>query len=94
MNPAATLARRYAEAYREAWLPGDARRAAALYAPECRFRSSPFQELEDPAAYTLRVLPETEATRVWFGEPLIIDDERAVLEWWARNSSKTVIRPP
>ncbi len=84
MNPVAVLARRYAEAYRESWLAGDARRAAALYAPECRFRSSPFRALEDPVAYTLRVLPEAEATRVWFGEPLVIDDERVVLEWWAQ----------
>ena len=73
---------RWAEAYRRAWLAGDAEAAAALYAEDCVFRSSPFRDLEDARAYMRRVLPETETREAWFGTPFEQGD-RAAVEYWA-----------
>ena len=53
-----------------AWEAGDARAAAALYAPDCVFLSAPFREPEPPLAYTTRVFPEARAEDVRFGEPV------------------------
>ena len=75
-------AARWAAAFRQAWLKGDAEAAARLYAADCVFRSHPFRELEDARAYMRRVLPEAEAPEVWFGEP-IEDGDRAAVEYWA-----------
>jgi hypothetical protein len=77
-----SFARRWAEGYRLAWEAGDPDAAAALYAPECVFRSAPFRELERPIDYTHRVFPEATATDVRFGKP-VEEGDRAAVEWWA-----------
>jgi ketosteroid isomerase-like protein len=73
---------RWAEGYRVAWEAGDPDAAAALYAPDCVFRSAPLREPEPPVEYTRRVYPEARAEDVRFGEP-IEDGDRAAVEWWA-----------
>ncbi len=77
-----SAARRWAEAFRAAWLAGDGEAAAALYAEDCVFRSLPFRELEDARAYMRRVVPEADAPEVWFGEP-VEDGDTAAVEYWA-----------
>jgi SnoaL-like protein len=77
-----SAAKRWAEAYRAAWLAGDGDAAAALYAEDCVFRSYPFRALEDARAYMRRVIPEAEAPEVWLGEP-VEDGGTAAVEWWA-----------
>jgi ketosteroid isomerase-like protein len=79
---AVSHARRWADGYRAAWEQGDAEAAAALYAPDCVFRSAPFREPEQPLSYTTRVFPEARAEDVRFGEPVEAGD-RAAIEWWA-----------
>jgi SnoaL-like domain len=77
-----SFARRWAEGYKVAWEAGDPDAAAALYAPNCVFRSAPFREPEPPIEYTQRVFPEGRAVDVRFGEPVESGD-RAAVEWWA-----------
>jgi hypothetical protein len=75
-------AREWADAYERAWRAGDGEAAAALYAEDCVFHSSPFREAEDARAYMRSVVPEAEATGVWFGDPFEHGD-RAAIEYWA-----------
>ena len=77
-----SFARRWAERYQQAWEAGDPDAAAALYAPDCVFRSAPFREPEPPIDYTRRVFPEARAEGVHFGEP-VEEGDRAAVEWWA-----------
>ncbi|MGN6431389.1 MAG: nuclear transport factor 2 family protein [Gaiellaceae bacterium] len=77
-----SAARRWADAFREAWLAGDGEAAAALYAEDCVFRSHPFRDLEDARVYMRTVVPEAEAPEVWFGEP-VEGDGTAAVEYWA-----------
>lgn len=79
---AVSHARRWADRYRSAWEAGDAEAAAALYAPDCVFRSAPFREVEPPLSYTTREFPEARAEDVRFGEP-VEEGDRAAVEWWA-----------
>jgi SnoaL-like protein len=74
--------KRWAEGYKVAWEEGDPEAAAALYHPDCVFRSAPFREPEPPIEYTRRVFPEARAEDVRFGEPVEAGDRTAV-EWWA-----------
>ena len=74
--------RRGAKAYERAWRSGDGDAAAALYAEDCVFRSHPFRALEDARAYMRRVVPEAEASEVWFGQP-VEDGDVAAVEYWA-----------
>src|SRR4029453_1438442 len=73
-----SAAKRWAEAYERAWLAGDGDAAAELYAEDCVFRSHPFRDLESPAIYRRRLLPEAEAPEVWLGEPVEHADVAAV----------------
>jgi ketosteroid isomerase-like protein len=77
-----SFGKRWADGYRLAWEAGDPDAAAALYAPDCVFRSAPFREPEPPIEYTRRVFPEARATEVRFGEP-VEEGDRAAVEWWA-----------
>jgi ketosteroid isomerase-like protein len=79
---AVSFATRWADRYRAAWEAGDAEAAAALYTPDCVFRSAPFREPEPPLSYTTRVFPEARAEEVRFGEPFE-EGDRAAVEWWA-----------
>ena len=77
-----SFARRWAEGYQRAWEADDPDAAAALYAPDCVFRSAPFRDPEPPIEYTRRVFPEASATGVHFGEA-VEERDRAAVEWWA-----------
>ena len=77
-----SFARRWAEGYQRAWEADDPDAAAALYAPDCVFRSAPFRDPEPPVEYTTRIFPEAEARDVHFGEP-VEEGDRAAVEWWA-----------
>jgi SnoaL-like protein len=77
-----SFARRWAEGYRRAWEADDPDAAAALYAPDCVFRSAPFRDPEPPLDYVRRVFPEARAVEVWFGEP-VEEGDRGAVEWWA-----------
>jgi ketosteroid isomerase-like protein len=74
--------KRWADGYKLAWENGDPDAAAALYRPDCVFRSAPFREPEPPIDYTRRVFPEARAENVHFGEP-VEEGDRAAVEWWA-----------
>jgi ketosteroid isomerase-like protein len=74
--------KRWADGYKLAWENGDPDAAAALYRPDCVFRSAPFREPEPPIDYTCRVFPEARAENVHFGEP-VEEGDRAAVEWWA-----------
>ena len=73
---------RWADGYKLAWDADDPDAAAALYRPDCVFRSAPFREPEPPIEYTRRVFPEARAENVHFGEP-VEEGDRAAVEWWA-----------
>jgi hypothetical protein len=73
---------RWAEGYKRAWEADEPDAAAALYRPDCVFRSAPFREPEPPIEYTRRVFPEARAENVHFGEP-VEEGDRASVEWWA-----------
>ena len=77
-----SFGKRWAERYKLAWEADDPDAAAALYAPDCVFRSAPFREPEPPIDYTRRVFPEARAEDVHFGEP-VEEGDRAAVEWWA-----------
>jgi ketosteroid isomerase-like protein len=77
-----SFGKRWADGYKLAWENGDYEAAAALYHPDCVFRSAPFREPEPPIDYTRRVFPEAQAENVHFGEP-VEEGDRAAVEWWA-----------
>ena len=77
-----SFGKRWAERYQRAWERDDPDAAAALYSPNCDFRSAPFSAPEPPIEYTRRVYPEARAEDVHFGEP-VEEGNRAAVEWWA-----------
>jgi SnoaL-like domain len=77
-----SFGKRWAERYQSAWENDDPDAAAALYRPDCVFRSAPFREPEPPIEYTRRVFPEAKAENVHFGEP-VEEGDRTAVEWWA-----------
>jgi ketosteroid isomerase-like protein len=77
-----SFGKRWAERYQVAWENGDPDAAAALYRPDCVFRSAPFREPEPPLSYTQREFPDEKAEDVHFGEP-VEEGDRAAVEWWA-----------
>jgi SnoaL-like domain len=77
-----SFGRRWADGYKLAWENDDPDAAAALYRPDCVFRSAPFREPEPPLNYTRRVFPEAKAEGVQFGEP-VEEGDRTAVEWWA-----------
>ena len=81
---AADAARRWAREWNRAWREHDADRVGGLYAEGADFRSSPFRKPQPPGDYAAWAF-ETEATEpdVRFGEPLVVDDDRAFVEYWA-----------
>jgi hypothetical protein len=81
---AADAARRWASEWARAWREHDAARVRALYAEGADFRSSPFREPQPPGDYADWAF-ESEAPDpdVRFGEPLVVGDDRALVEYWA-----------
>lgn len=77
-----SFGKRWADGYKLAWENGDPDAAAALYRPDCVFRSAPFRKPEPPIEYTRREFPEERAENVHFGEP-VEEGDRAAVEWWA-----------
>jgi hypothetical protein len=77
-----SFGKRWAEGYQRAWEANDPNAAAALYAPDCVFRSAPFREPESALEYTRMVFSEARAEAVRFGEP-VEEGDRAAVEWWA-----------
>jgi ketosteroid isomerase-like protein len=83
---AAEHARRWAEGYERAWRAGDPEAAAALYAPDTRYRSEPFRDphpgREGVLAYTRRAYATEADQDPHFGTPFAAGASAAV-EWWA-----------
>ena len=78
----ADAARRWADGWARAWPAADADAVAALYAPDAKFRSEPFRDLQSPRDYAEWAFSEQDEAECWFGEPIVAGD-RAVVEYWA-----------
>ena len=77
-------ARRWAREWERAWREHDVAAVAALYAPGASFRSSPFREPKDPGAYAEWAFADEEpGADVRLGEPVVVDGDRAAVEYWA-----------
>ena len=77
-------ARRWAREWERAWREHDVARVARLYALGAAFRSGPFRELDDPAAYAAWAFgSEPPGPDVRFGDPVVVGEARAAVEWWA-----------
>ena len=85
-------ARAWIEAWKNGWARHDPDLIAARYAPDCRFRSQPFRDLEHgrgaARAYASRSFDEESRASFTFGEPIIGADGRAAVEY------RGVIWPP
>lgn len=85
-------ARAWVEAWKDGWARHDPDVIAARYAEDCRFRSSPFRELEHGRpvahAYATHSFEEEQSARFTFGEPIVAADGRAAVEY------RAVIRTP
>jgi hypothetical protein len=84
---AADAARRWAHAWRTAWLDGDDGAVSRLYSKDAVFRSHPARPAhigtEGARAYARQAFAEERAMKVWFGEPFLAGNERAAVEYWA-----------
>jgi len=80
-------ARAWVAAWSDGWARHDADAVAARYAPDCRFRSHPFRDLEHgrgaARAYAARSFDEERSARFTFGEPIVGPDGRAAVEYRA-----------
>ena len=76
------LARRWRDAWAEAWPRRDVDAIAVLYRSGAAYRSHPLRDASTPRAYLERVFAEEEAIDCRFGDPLVAGD-RAAVEWWA-----------
>ncbi|MGE5692142.1 MAG: nuclear transport factor 2 family protein [Pseudomonadota bacterium] len=80
---------RWAREWERAWREHDAERVGALYADGASFRTGPFREPQEPAAYAAWAFASEEpGGDIRFGEPVVAGDDRAAVEWWA------VVREP
>ncbi len=80
-----SFGKRWAERYQHAWENDDPDAAAALYAPDCVFRSAPFREPELPLSYAVEwwatlVTPGGEEQTLAGCSILRFDDEGLVVE--------------
>lgn len=80
---AAEAARRWAAEWERAWRDHDPERVRSLYAEGADFRSSPFRDTREPGDYAQWAF-ESEAGEpdVRFGEPFVVEPDRAVVEYW------------
>jgi SnoaL-like domain len=80
-------AQAWVEAWKDGWARHDPDVIAARYAPDCRFRSWPFRDLEHgraaPLAYATSSFAEERAARFTFGDPIVGADGRAAIEYRA-----------
>jgi hypothetical protein len=79
-------ARRWAEGYERAWRAADPEAAAALYAPDCHYRSEPFRDphlgRDGVLAYTRGAYAAEADQDPRFGTPFA-SAAGAAVEWWA-----------
>ena len=79
--------RAWVEAWQDGWARHDPDVIAARYAPDCRFRSWPFRDLEHgrgaPLAYARRSFEEERSARFTFDEPVVGSDGRAAVQYRA-----------
>jgi nuclear transport factor 2 (NTF2) superfamily protein len=81
-------------AYAKAWQERDPDQVAALFAPECVYRSSPFREphrgRDGVRSYWRRATEDQRDLDLRFGEP-ILQGFRVAVEWWAiiRSAGET-----
>ena len=80
-------ARAWVEAWKDGWARHDPEVIAARYAPDCRFRSEPFRDLERGRAaahaYATHSFEEERGARFTFAEPIVGADGRAAVEYRA-----------
>jgi ketosteroid isomerase-like protein len=81
------VAERWARQWRAGWRAHDEASIAAMYAPDCVHRSTPFRPVHAGRAALVEYLrgafaDEREVVEVRFGTPLV-DGDRAAVEWWA-----------
>ena len=77
-------AQRWADEWAAAWRAHDVDRVRALYADEADFRSAPFRDSKEPGAYAQWAFADEEpGGDVRFGEPFVIEPDRAAVEYWA-----------
>jgi nuclear transport factor 2 (NTF2) superfamily protein len=80
-------ARAWVEAWKDGWARHDPDVIAARYAPDCRFRSEPFRDLEhgrvSAHAYATHSFEEERSARFTFAEPIVGPDGRAAVEYRA-----------
>ncbi len=80
--PTREQAAAWVAAYERAWRAGDAEQAAALFTPDCLYRSHPFREADDAAGYTRRVFAAESGVEARFGAP-VVEGHRVAVEYWA-----------
>jgi hypothetical protein len=80
-------ARAWIAAWQDGWSRHDPEVIAARYAPDARFRSEPFRDLEHgreaALAYATHSFEEEQSARFFFGEPIVGPDGRAAVEYRA-----------
>jgi hypothetical protein len=80
-------ARAWVAAWKDGWARHEPDVIAARYAPDVRFRSWPFRDLEHGRAaahaYAAQSFEEERSARFTFGEPIVGDDGRAAVEYRA-----------
>lgn len=81
-EPHLAVAAAWTEAYRRAWRAGDWAAAAALFTPDCVYRSHPLRPLTDARAYTERAFTDATVIDCRFGRPIVAGPDVAV-EYWA-----------
>ena len=89
-------ARAWVAAWQDGWTRHDPNVIAARYAPDCRFRSQPFRDLEHgraaAQAYATHSFDEESRASFTFGEPIVGPDGRAAVEYraviWPRDGGE------
>jgi nuclear transport factor 2 (NTF2) superfamily protein len=80
-------ARAWVAAWQDGWSRHDPDVIAARYAPDARFRSEPFRDLEHGRvavlAYATHSFEEEQSARFTFGEAIVGEDGRAAVEYRA-----------
>jgi ketosteroid isomerase-like protein len=77
-------ARRWAREWERAWREHDVEAVASLYAEGADFRPHPFRDATAPGAYAAWAFAdETRSGNVRFSEPILLDGDRALVEYWA-----------
>lgn len=79
----ATPARRWIDAWFQAWTEHDASALDGVYAAGPVQRSEPFRERDEPQRYAAWAFSDEAAAEVWFREPAGESPEAASCEWWA-----------